>query len=167
MFDLESAYETYHEQIYKFLYFLTFDEQLAEDLMQETFIRAQLARHTYRNQSSEITWLRTIAKNLAIDYFRRKKLVKFIPIPTGEQFGDVSISPETLLHIAEEERGLYEALAQLKFEYRVSILLRKIEGLSIKETAQVLGWNESKVKNNTERGMKKLAECLKEAKEIG
>ena len=167
MFDLESAYETYHEQIYKFLYFLTFDEQLAEDLMQETFIRAQLARHTYRNQSSEITWLRTIAKNLAIDYFRRKKLVKFIPIRTGEQFGDVSISPETLLHIAEEERGLYEALAQLKFEYRASIVLRKIEGLSIKETAQVLGWNESKVKNNTERGMKKLAEYLKEGNRIG
>ena len=61
----------------------------------------------------------------------------------------------------EQTKLLYEAISTLKLEYRLAIVLRKIEGLSIQETARTLDWSESKVKNATERGMKALEAILK------
>ena len=60
----------------------------------------------------------------------------------------------------ETNYELYKALGKISFDYRQAIVLRKIEGVLIKETADILGWNESKVKNATERGMKKLQQLL-------
>lgn len=156
MFQLEHHYEMHSDQIYQFLYFMTLDVQLAEDLMQETFIRAYEAKHTYRGDSNVLTWLRTIAKNIAYDHFKRKRKIRFISFTKSEEDVALTLSPEQLFSIEEEKRGLYQAIASLKFDYRIAIVLRKIEGLSIKETAAVLGWNEAKVKNTTERGMKAL-----------
>ncbi|MEO4051854.1 RNA polymerase sigma factor [Solibacillus sp. CAU 1738] len=154
MFSLDRDYAQYHEQVYAFIYYLTFDKSLAEDLMQETFIRAYDARTSFRGQATMLTWLRKIARNLTYDYYKRQKILRFIRFTnTYEQFLP---SAEELLHVQEDVRELYKALSQLKFEFRAAISLRKIEELSIKETAQVLGWSEAKVKNNTERGLRAL-----------
>ncbi|WP_332645717.1 RNA polymerase sigma factor [Lysinibacillus sp. 54212] len=161
MFQLERHYEMHSDQIYQLLYFLTFDVHVAEDLMQETFIRAYEAKHTYRGEANVLTWLRTIAKNSAYDHFKRKKILTFLPFTKNEEETAITFSPEQLISIADEKRALYAAIARLKLEYRLAIVLRKIEGLSIKETATILGWNEAKVKNNTERGMKALEKDMK------
>ena len=157
MFQLEKHYEIHSEQIYQFLYFITFDVQLAEDLMQETFIRAYEARHSYRGNANVLTWLRTIARNIAYDHFKRKKRIRFLKL---EENIMIELSAEQLVHIEEEKRELYQAIAALKLNYRIAIVLRKIEGLSIKEAAEILGWNEAKVKNNTERGMLALKKAM-------
>lgn len=161
MFYLERDYELYSEKIYSFLYFLTFDEALAEDLMQETFLRAHMAKNHFRQDSNTLTYLRTIARNLAFDHFKRNKIIRFLTIKKDSQYTDTALTPEQILHVKEEERALYLAIASLKFEYRAAIVLRKIEQLSIKETAEVLGWNEAKVRNNTERGIKELKKMMK------
>ncbi len=150
-------YEIHSEQIYQFLYFITFDVQLAEDLMQETFIRAYEARHSYREDANVLTWLRTIARNIAYDHFKRRKRIRFLRL---EENIMIELSAEQLVHIEEEKRELYQAIASLKLNYRMAIVLRKIEGLSIKEAAEILGWNEAKVKNNTERGMLALKKAM-------
>lgn len=150
-------YEIHSEQIYQFLYFITFDVQLAEDLMQETFIRAYEARHSYRGDANVLTWLRTIARNIAYDHFKRRKRIRFLRL---EENIMIELSAEQLVHIEEEKRELYQAIASLKLNYRMAIVLRKIEGLSIKEAAEILGWNEAKVKNNTERGMLALKKAM-------
>ncbi|MEC1178382.1 RNA polymerase sigma factor [Metasolibacillus meyeri] len=157
MFQLEMHYEIHSEQIYQFLYFITFDVQLAEDLMQETFIRAYEARHSYRGDANVLTWLRTIARNIAYDHFKRRKRIRFLRL---EENIMIELSAEQLVHIEEEKRELYQAIASLKLNYRMAIVLRKIEGLSIKEAAEILGWNEAKVKNNTERGMLALKKAM-------
>lgn len=161
MFDLEQDYAQYHNNIYRFIYFLTFDEALAEDLMQETFIRAHNARQSFRGQSNTLTWLRTIARNIVYDDMKRKKILQFITFKKHHQSISVELTPEQLLDVKEDTRKLYEAIANLKFEYRAAIVLRKIEELSIKETAEILGWNEAKVRNNTERGLKQLQEWMR------
>lgn len=161
MFQLEQHYEIHSDQIYQFLYFLTFDIQLAEDLMQETFIRAYEARHTYRGDASVSTWLRTIARNIAYDHFKRKRKIQFIAFTKKEEDATLTLSPEQLFSIEEDKRALYQAIAGLKFDYRIAVVLRKIEGLSIKETAAVLGWNEAKVRNSTERAMKVLEKKMR------
>lgn len=73
MFSIERHYPQHHEQVYNFIYFLTFDQMLAEDLMQETFLRAHKAKHTYRGEANVLTWLRKIAKNTVLDHFKSKK----------------------------------------------------------------------------------------------
>lgn len=161
MFDLEQDYAQYHDNIYRFIYFLTFDEALAEDLMQETFIRAHNARQSFRGQSNTLTWLRTIARNIVYDDMKRKKILQFITFKKHHQPISVELTPEQLLDVKENTHKLYEAIANLKFEYRAAIVLRKIEELSIKETAEILGWNEAKVRNNTERGLKQLQKWMR------
>lgn len=161
MFDLEQDYARYHHNIYRFIYFLTFDETLAEDLMQETFIRAHNARQSFRGQSNTLTWLRTIARNLVYDDVKRKKVLQFLTFKKQHEPITLALTPEQLLDAKEDTQQLYEAIANLKFEYRAAIVLRKIEELSIKETAEVLGWNEAKVRNNTERGLKQLQKWMR------
>ncbi|MER1958169.1 MAG: RNA polymerase sigma factor [Solibacillus sp.] len=161
MFDLEQDYALYHHNIYRFIYFLTFDETLAEDLMQETFIRAHNARQSFRGQSNKLTWLRTIARNLVYDDVKRKKVLQFLTFKKQHEPITLALTPEQLLDAKEDTQQLYEAIANLKFEYRAAIVLRKIEELSIKETAEILGWNEAKVRNNTERGLKQLQKWMR------
>ncbi|MGE7623514.1 RNA polymerase sigma factor [Viridibacillus sp. NPDC096237] len=55
---------------------------------------------------------------------------------------------------------LYKSLMMLKLEYREALILRKMEGLSIKESAKILGWTEAKVKNNTIRAMQALKKIV-------
>ncbi|WP_274307160.1 RNA polymerase sigma factor [Solibacillus daqui] len=161
MFDLEQDYARYHDNIFRFIYFLTLDASLAEDLMQETFIRAFNGRQSFRQQSNTLTWLRTIARNLVYDAMKRKKIIRFITFQKQHQPLQLALTPEQLLHTKEDIRMLYEGIANLKFEYRAAIVLRKIEELSIKDTADILGWNEAKVRNNTERGMKELQKWMR------
>ena len=167
LFQLEQHYKMHSDQIYQFLYFITFDVQLSEDLMQETFIRAYEAKHTYRGEANVLTWLRTIAKNIAYDHFKRKKIITFLPFTKNDAETAITLSAEQLLSIEEEKRELYQSIASLKLEHRLAIILRKVEGLSIKETAAILGRNEAKVKNNTERGMKALEKVMKGGSEDG
>ena len=101
------------------------------------------------------------------DHFKRKKIITFLPFTKNDAETAITLSAEQLLSIEEEKRELYKAIASLKLEHRLAIILRKVEGLSIKETAAILGWNEAKVKNNTERGMKALEKVMKGGSEDG
>jgi RNA polymerase sigma-70 factor, ECF subfamily len=162
MFSIEKHYPLYNKQVYEFIYFLTFNETLAEDLLQETFLRAYKARNSYRGDANVLTWLRKIAKNVTLDHLKSKKIYFWHTYKElSEKDHDTLPSAEQLYTVEESKRALYSAIAKLKLDYRLAIILRKIEELSIAETAAILDWNESKVKNNTERGMKALRELMK------
>lgn len=153
------------DRIYQYIYFLVGKTELAEDLTQETFIKAFQQQYTFRHDASTLTWLMRIARNLTYDYFRRKKIISFLPFTKEHEEKETTYLPESWLERSEGSRQLYRALQKLKFDYREAVVLRKIEGFSIKETAHILNWNESKVKNCTERGMKALREFLMEGGE--
>lgn len=153
-------YEEYSEAVYQFIYFLVGDEELAKDLTQETFVKAWKSHASFRRDASERTWLTKIARNLVYDHFRRKRVLKFIPFLQEHEQIEVTYVPEKWLEAKDEHYRLYEGLGKLPHHYREAIVLRKIEGFSIKESAIILGWNEAKVRNATERGIKKLNELL-------
>ncbi|RUL56855.1 RNA polymerase sigma factor [Lysinibacillus antri] len=159
-FIFEQQYDLHSDRIYQYIYFLVGHAELAEDLTQETFIKAIQSQHTFRNDASTLTWLMKIARNLTYDYYRRKRIISFLPFTAKYDTKEESFTPEKWLEQNEESKRLYEALQKVKMDYREAIVLRKIEGLTIKETAKILGWNESKVKNCTERGMKALRQLL-------
>ena len=157
---VERMYEAYSEAIYQFIYFLVGDEELAKDLTQETFVKALRSIAKFRGDANEKTWLTKIARNVVYDHFRRKKVLKFIPFLQEHEQIDFTYAPEQWLEAKNDQFQLYEALGKLPHHYREALVLRKIEGFSIKESATILGWNEAKVRNSTERGLKKLQQLL-------
>lgn len=159
-FNFEQEYKIHSDRIYQYIYFLVGHTETAEDLTQETFIKAMQYSASFRQEASAFTWLMKIARNLTYDYFRRKRLIQFLPFRKEYDNRETVFTPEKWLENHEESKQLYEALHQLKLDYREAIVLRKIEGFSIKETAEILGWKEAKVKNCTERGMKALKQFL-------
>lgn len=148
---LEEIFYLHNQAIFKYLYYLLNDEKLAEDFTQETFIRYCNYQQVIK-EGVELAWLRRTARNIAYDYYRRKKLIQFVPFL--QQYEEqASPTPHQWLMQQEDAKMLYLAIRKLKMTYRDVIILRKIEGLSIEETCHVLGWNEGKVKNTLKRAL--------------
>lgn len=157
---LSRWYELYSDAIFKYLCMLTRDYQTAQDLTQETFIRAFHHIDDFK-QMNEKGWLFRIAHNMTMDYFRKKK-----PLIAVEKLflmkKDERPQPEDILEMREDIRELYKALGRMKKNYREVIILRKIKEFSIEETSLILNWSESKVKTTLHRAMKQLEQELNE-----
>lgn len=144
---------------------LSGDHELAKDLTQDTFIKAYENINNFQGITSDRNWLYRIARNITIDFMRKKKPLQFMieafaAIPSKEP------CPERITQLGEAEEQLYRSLKKLKRSYQEVIILRKIKELSIQETAEVLEWNESKVKNTLSRGLTALKqEMVKEGYE--
>ena len=158
----EQLYEQHSDTIYQYIFFLVNNKELAEDLTQEVFFRAYKRLDTFAGQSTLYTWLRKIARNLVYDHYRRKRMIQFVPFVSNDVWQDDQLLPNEIFEKGEELITLYKAITYLKLAYREVLILRKIEGLSIKETAMVLGCTEAKVKNNTTRAIQSLKKIMKE-----
>ncbi len=150
--DFEGVYLEYSDKIYGFIFLLVRHRETAEDLTQETFYKAFKKQKLFKNQSSFLTWLLKIARNATYDHLRRRRIIRFISLGNEDGFAHSSLSTESTVETQEELTQLYSALARLKKDYRDVIILRRINGCSIKETAYILGWTEAKVKAKLSRG---------------
>ncbi|WP_420805996.1 RNA polymerase sigma factor [Bacillus kwashiorkori] len=147
-------YEQYSDKVYSYIFLLVRNKETAEDLTQETFYKAYKKWDEFQWNSKPDTWLIQIGRNLTYDYFRRKKLSQLF---TKEKIELANYeTPQEILVKGEEVKQLYEAIHSLKIEYKDVLILRKIKEFSIVETAEILGWNEVKVKNATKRAMDAL-----------
>ena len=164
-------YDQYHSDVFQFLIYLLKDRSTAEDLSHEVYIRAIRSYKNFRKDSSEKTWLFAIAKNVAIDHFRKvnvrsKHSLEFFDWEK-EQLLSPEKSPEQNILFNEQTNQLFEALDQCSGDQKMVIILRYIQQLSIQETATVLQWTESKVKTTQHRAIQKLKMLLKEHHERG
>lgn len=153
---INALYHKYSDSIYSFIIFLIDDSEKAEDLTHDTFLRAFSALKTFEGRSSEKTWLYSIARNVSMDHQRKTILRRKLAAPLSSSLSSKDPLPQDVLEMSEAEQGLYRALNNLKEKYRLVIYFRKIQELSIEETALVLNWKESKVKTNLHRGLKEL-----------
>lgn len=153
-------FERHYKAVLQYTYFLVGKRDLAEDLTQDTFVKALKSNKKIEPLEEQRAWLYAIARNTVYDHVKRKKIVQFITLGKKEYTAAEFYEPEVWVETDEQNYELYKALGQLSLDYRQAVVLRKIEGYSIKQNAQILGWNESKVKNATERGLKKLMELL-------
>ena len=152
-------YDDYGEAVFTYILMMVKDYQQAEDLTQETFIKAYRKHHTFSHKSSMKTWLFSIAQNTTKDYLRKKNpLRNYLSLTLNEQ--DVAPLPHQMMEMNEQEVVLFRALQNLKSNYRQVIILRKLKEFSTKETAEVLDWSESKVKSTLLRGLKELKNKL-------
>lgn len=157
--ELEALYNNYHQTIFKFILMMIKDYQQAEDLTHDVFIRAYKNHHMFNHLSSIKTWLFRIAHNVSIDYLRKKR-----PIQLVQEFFQrkqaAEFSPEKILHMKERSKKLYEAIIDFKESHRKVLILRKIKGFTLIETAEILNWTPNKVKAVQFRAMQALERKL-------
>ncbi|MGI8386650.1 RNA polymerase sigma factor [Robertmurraya sp. P23] len=159
---VQDWYDTYNEPIFKFIFMMIQDYQQAEDLRHETFIKAFVNYDSFKHHSSPKTWLYSIAHNVTVDFIRKRKpltMIKEVLLLKKDE----APMPCELVQIRETSIELYRVLGTLKESYRKVIILRKVKGFSIYETAMILGWSESKVKSTLFRAIQAFEkEMLKE-----
>lgn len=156
----DDLYTNYHQDVFQFLFYMVKSKELAEDLVQEVYIRVLKSYDRFEGKSSEKTWLFSIARNVAIDSFRKQKgwkqriLEKFDW--TEQQIRDDSPVPEDIAMQREEIQMIYRCLDLCTVDQKMVIIMRYIQELSISETAEALHWTESKVKTTQHRALKVL-----------
>ncbi|MBO0960300.1 RNA polymerase sigma factor [Neobacillus sp. MM2021_6] len=159
---IETWFIQYEKDITNYLVYYTGTTDV-EDLVQETFLRAFRSFSSFKNESNPKTWLISIARNTAIDFYRKKSMWQRLKERLDHE------SPKQHERQTEEKfirkieyAQLYHAINELKPNYRDVVLLRGIAELSSQEVGQVLGWSENKVNVTFFRAVKKLNEQLKE-----
>lgn len=159
-------YEKYHHDVFSFLYYMVKNREQAEDLVQEVYIRVLKSYDRFEGKSSEKTWLFSIARHVAIDSFRKQKGWKQRLIDSfdwnKQDVKDQAPLPEDIALQNEQVQILYICLDKCTIDQRMVLILRYIQSLSIVETAQSLGWTESKVKTTQHRGLKVLKTYMEE-----
>lgn len=165
----DELYSKYHQDVFQFLFYLVKNKELAEDLVQEVYIRVLKSYERFESKSSEKTWLFSIARNVAIDSFRKQKgwkqrIIEKFDWSTGQVKDEYPI-PEEIALQNEEIQMIYRCLDLCTVDQRMVILMRFIHELSISETADALGWTESKVKTTQHRALKVLKKHMEEIME--
>jgi RNA polymerase sigma-70 factor (ECF subfamily) len=154
-------YDHYHGSVYRFVYYRSRSVTLAEDLTSETFLRALRGMAGFRWQGKDFgAWLMTIARNLCTDHFKagRTRLEQ-----TTEDMGahdDATEGPENEVLASLTNEVLLDGLRRLSDEQRDCLIMRFLQGLSIAETAEVLGRSEGAVKQLQLRGVRNLAKLM-------
>ncbi|MFD1928114.1 RNA polymerase sigma factor SigX [Sporosarcina siberiensis] len=153
-------YEQYHSDVFRFLIYLTRDRDIAEDLSHEVYVRVMRAYSGFEGKSSEKTWLFSIAKNVAIDHFRKNSVRRKHSLDKFDweksELVSSGILPDESAVLNEEMKELLHQLDTCTGDQKVVVIMRYFNDLSIAETAEVLGWTEGKVKTTQHRAIKVL-----------
>jgi RNA polymerase sigma-70 factor (ECF subfamily) len=177
----EAAYRElirrYERPIFALLFRMVRDRELAEDLSQETFVKALNAIESYRPEFKFSSWIFKIANNAAIDHLRRRELdtLSLDGSPHAEtpeamqatalQIGSRQESPLDAVEAKELGGAIESAIGRLRPEYRSCILLRHVEGRAYEEIAEMLDLPLGTVKTYIHRARNELRQALAHLKE--
>jgi RNA polymerase sigma-70 factor (ECF subfamily) len=156
-------YDHYQSSVYRFLFYRTRSAALAEDLTSETFFRALRSMQNFRWQGKDFgAWLMTIARNLATDHFKAGRTRLEMTTEDMGQHDDTTEGPEAAVLATLTNEILLKALTELPDEQRDCLVMRFLQGMSIAETAAVLGRSDGAVKQLQLRGVRNLAKLMPE-----
>ena len=154
-------YDHYQPSVYRFLYYRVGSTTLAEDLTAETFFRALRSMHSFRWQGKDFgAWLMTIARNLTADHFKAGRTRLEQTTEDMQTLDSTSDSPEIEVLSSLTNEALLRALGELPTEQRECLIMRFLQGLSIAETAEILGRSSGAVKQLQLRGVRNLAKLI-------
>lgn len=163
--------ERYRNQIVNFIYKMLNDYDRATELAQETFLRIYTTAHKYQATYSFSTYIYRIASNLAISELRQRKRRRWVSIfnPFGARDGEeerelilpdtAPLQDETLID-SDRRKAVARAIQSLPEKYRLTLVLRDVEGLSYDEIAEVTGLSEGTVKSRINRARNLLRDKL-------
>lgn len=145
--------------LFRTAYGITGDYSLAEDAVQDAFVRAWKKFSTFRPGTSLRNWLTRILVNRVIDLGRRKQLPTVELSETASRPSPVQGPEESLLSLDDRKR-LDIAISTLSAEQRVVVVLRFYEQMTVLEVASATGWREGTVKSRLSRAMAALRDTL-------
>ncbi len=155
---LEQVVEQHWDAVYRLLYHLSGNRHDAEDLAQETFLRAINRQDSFRAGTNRRAWLLRIASNAFFDVQRKRKTAKAVPL--GEDLPQAAAPPAGPAETAELGVLLAAALAHLSQVQRAVFLLRSVEALSFREIADILDLREETARWHMMHARRQLLERL-------
>ena len=162
-------YERYATDIFRFLASQMSSHLDAEDLTEEVFMRAWRYLPNYKDQGYPFSaYLYRIARNAVAEFYRSAKKTSSVSVDNvvltdEDQFSN----PKQMVSTAQEHEALYEALSELREDYRQVLILRFINGLSPSEVAESMGKTEGAVRVLQHRALKALRKVLKDSPKFG
>ena len=161
----EALIRQHQRMIYSLTYRMTGSPADAEDLTQETFLRAWRQIGSYRAAAKFSTWLYRIAINACLTWRQRETLRLLVQVGWAETNGAPQLAGETTLARNETGRSVHAALLKLPAKQRAAIMLTLYDGLSHAEAAEVLGCSETTVSWRVFAARRKLRRWLAAAGE--
>lgn len=157
----------YHKQAYNIAYRMTGNHADAEDLTQEAFVRAFRFFGNYRRDWPFDNWLYKIMSNLFVDSLRRKPKARAQSLDQPLDLGgrsedvyleipDVQSNPERMVMSHELDENIQRALSALPQDFRMTVILADIEGMSYEEISEAMGCSLGTVRSRLHRGRKLL-----------
>jgi len=175
---LEILFNCYLKMIYSFIYRYVGDQEAAEDVAQEVFVKVwknlkkfnprknRFANFKLRRQKNFKTWLFKIAKNASIDFLRKKKIIPFSSFDNEDgnaltdTLADPAPLPDALLERQDLANLLTRALAKISFKYRAVLLLRYNNHFTFREIAESLDEPLNTIKSRHRRALIILKKIL-------
>ena len=167
----ENAYvelvNRFKDKLTNFVYYFLKDEDLSEDIVQDTFIKLYEKKHYYRPVAKFSTWIYTIARNLANTELRKKNRAKIMylsQIKYDKKNHELKSKDQSLISKIENEYLLDElnsAIDRLPDNYKTAIILRDIQGLNYEEISNIVGVPLGTIKSRINRARLQLQVDLK------
>lgn len=149
---LNKIYAMYHRELYLYIYSLCRNREIAEDLLQETFLKAILSLPSYH--SNVRAWLYMVARNLYFNLLKREKNKVGLEEVTDLPAGDADMAESLIAN--DRKRSLYEALQTLPRAKREVVVLQYFGGFSQKEIAVLLHLTPENVRVLSYRAKKEI-----------
>ena len=150
----------HHAAAYRVAVSLVRDDDLAQDVVQDAFMKAFRALHGFRGDASFRTWLLTITANEARGALRRHGRRRETALEDAGPVASDQMNPAQAAMLAQEAGRAREMLEQLPEKQRMSVSLRIEEGLSFKEIGEVIGSSEGAARVNYFHGIRRLRELM-------
>lgn len=154
----EEIYDKYGQMVYRYLYRLCQNKEIAEDLTQDTFIRAIEKSKNFQGQSSVSTWLCAIARNTYLDYLKKKEnqnlSLEFAEGRTKDFIDDILVK--------DDVKRVHKILHKMSEPYKEVFMLRVFGELSFKDIAGIFGKTEVWARVTYRRAREKLINELRE-----
>ena len=170
----------YQDRLTTIFFHMTQNQEAAEDLAQDVFMRIYRARHGYQPNAKFSTWLFRIANNLAVNAHRKRKRRKETGLPVGESSSMSSVRPEEQALVEksalmphrqldkhELQMVVQKAMDQLSERQRLTVLLHKFEGMSYAEIGETMDLTVPAVKSLLSRARDSLRAALEPYMQLG
>ncbi|MBT2636967.1 sigma-70 family RNA polymerase sigma factor [Bacillus sp. ISL-39] len=152
-------YEKYKNMIFLYLYRSTLNQHIAEDLTQDTFLKAFQSLSSFRGESSLKTWLFKIARNTYINFSKKKQTSMELQSDKIDQH--LVQQPDQFKRL-DDQNAIELTLLQLPENYRTYIILRDVNDLTYEEVAEITNETIGQVKVGLYRARKKFKELYKQ-----
>jgi RNA polymerase sigma-70 factor (ECF subfamily) len=161
---MAELYDRYFDRVYSLVFNqVDRNRDVAEDIVQETFLAALKSAKGFKGRSSAYTWLCSIAYHKVADHYRRqsrerKRMVSGIDVDTVDvsENPGTQPQPDSLIESAETRQVVNEALARLPWDYRQVLILKYVEELSVQEISQIMDRSPKSIEGLLTRSRKAL-----------